>query len=270
MKWIKPEAFFIDLDGTAYDAIENGKHAISKTNKKTIMETNKKIPVIISTGRPPQDVYPLLKSLKLKYGVCQNGAIIIDNKNKVIYKKEITNKLGNKIIDFAKSKKLIIKPNATKVFYGVNFFNNIIVKNILKFKTSKKYNFNTKCNYTKFVLAGGTKKNMLKYQIKLKELLGDKASIVTSGRGFTIEITSDKATKGLGNKKIASLLKVSPDKCVHIGDSMNDSTTAEYMKLIAMKDGDPELIKMAHYIGVNHKNAGLSKILLGDIKKIKA
>ncbi len=263
---LNPKAYFIDLDGTSFDVREDGRSKISETNKKAIIETNKKTPVIISTGRQIDDTLPILKELGLDYGICQSGAQIINSKGEILEQNNFSSEIAETIFKIIVQKKLMFKPNDVSILYGARFPFGIIARTV-GFKTCKTYDFKKSDQYSKIVIFGSTKKRMA----KLAELFREKfssLSIVSSGNGYTIEITSDKATKGIANVKVAKLLKLNPLETVHIGDSMNDSTTHGKMILIAMANSNPKLIKMADWVGPHYKRAGLSKILLNnDIKK---
>ncbi|CAM9149601.1 HAD-IIB family hydrolase [Mycoplasma marinum] len=258
-----PKAYFIDLDGTAFDTRHDGKLIISEENKKAIIKTNKETPVIISTGRHVKDALPLIQELGLQYAVCQNGAQIIKNNGEIIEKHNFAAEDAEKVLSIAMKNKLMIKPNDDGVFFGARFPFGIITRKI-GFATHHKYDFVHTKEFTKIVLSGATKRKIAKLQEQLENLF-PKLSIVTSGNGYTIEITSEKATKGQGNVAVAKLLKIDPKETAHIGDSMNDSTTKGKMILVAMANSNPKLLKIADFHGPHHKPAGLAKVLNKDV-----
>ncbi|MGL4357106.1 MAG: HAD hydrolase family protein, partial [Cetobacterium sp.] len=52
---------------------------------------------------------------------------------------------------------------------------------------------------------------------------------------------------------------------VHIGDSMNDTSTINYLgALIAMENSSQHLLNVATHIGPNYKNGGLAKVFDGE------
>ncbi|NQZ29336.1 MAG: HAD-IIB family hydrolase [Mycoplasmatales bacterium] len=255
-----PQAYFIDLDGTAFDTRVDGHHAISEKNKKAIIETNKKIPVIISTGRHVKNALPLIQELGLKYAVCQNGAQIVDIKGNIIEKHNFPGPIAERILKIMMNNKMMIKPNDDGIFYGAKFPYGIIARHV-GFKTHKKYDFEHTKEFTKLVFSGARKNKIAKLNAELSEQFPS-LSIVTSGNGYTIEVTSGKATKGQANVTVAKLLGLKPKEAAHIGDSMNDSTCKGKMMLVAMANSNPKLIKMADWLAPSYKPAGLSKILL--------
>ncbi len=263
-----PKAYFIDLDGTAFDTKHNGHHVISEENKKAIIKTNKKTPVIISTGRHVKNVLPLIKELGLKYAICQNGAQIVDNKGNIVEKHNFPGAVAERILKIAMENKLMIKPNDDGIFYGARFPFGFITRRV-GFETHKKYDFEHTKEFTKLVFSGASKNKIYILSERLKNEFPS-LSIVTSGNGYTIEVTSSKATKGQANTSVAKMLGFKPMETAHIGDSMNDSTCKGKTILVAMANSNSKLLKMADWRGPSYKNAGVAKILLNkEIKENK-
>ncbi len=263
-----PKAYFIDLDGTAFDVRVEGHHAISEENKKAIIEANKKTPVIISTGRHVKNALPLIQELGLKYAVCQNGAQIVDNKGNIVEKHNFPGPIAENILKIMMNNKMMIKPNDDGIFYGAKFPYGLITRYV-GFKTHNKYDFEHTKEFTKLVFSGARKKKIAKLREQLSKEFPS-LSIVTSGNGYTIEVTSGKATKGQANSTVAKLLGFKPMETAHIGDSMNDSTCKDKTILVAMANSNPKLLAMADWIGPSYKPAGLAKILLNkELKENK-
>ena len=115
---------------------------------------------------------------------------------------------------------------------------------------------------TKILAFGKSKKNMMKLKEKLMTRHINIAINIVS-RGYAFEITSIKASKGLGDNFICKLLNINPKHSVHIGDSGNDLTTKPYVgSFIAMSNSIKLIKNQAHYIGCHFKKAGLAKLLL--------
>lgn len=266
----KFNAYFIDLDGTSRDDVflyhSSGYfHGMSKKNKAIIIETNKKTPVIISTGRDKYHVEKLLPELNIKYGICQNGAIIIDNKGKIIKEITINKKIAHSLIQFAQKHGLAIRINSDKEFYGGGFIIRQLAK-IFKEKNNKSKITKMRSKYIKITLFGNFKNSMTKI---LKEIEAKKLpiSVLTSARGYGIEITDKKATKGAAAIWICSLLKIDPKKAVHIGDTMND--TPAFRDLgngIAMANSSKEVKQFASFITTHYRKNGLVNALKGNVK----
>ncbi len=263
-----PKVFFIDLDGTTFDSRVDGHHAISEKNKQAIIEINKKTPVIISTGRHVKNALPLIQELGLKYAVCQNGAQIVDTEGNVIEKHNFPGPIAERILKIMMGNRMMIKPNDDGIFYGAKFPYGLITRYV-GFKTHRKYDFEHTKEFTKLVFSGAGKKKIAKLKEHLKQQFPS-LSIVTSGNGYTIEVTSGKATKGQANVAVAKLLGIDPMETAHIGDSMNDSTCKDKTMLVAMANSNPKLIELADWIGPSYKPAGLAKVLLNkEVKENK-
>ena len=259
----KPQAFFIDLDGTALDSHKAKLH-ISEENLNAIKLVNKKIPVIISTGRiNSKIVVELMQEFGSPYAICQNGGLIIDKENKIIAKYPIPNDELEGVIDFLKEEKMFMMFNSAAPIYG----------KASRIKWIKMWSRHASVlpyedipvledGCTKILAFGKSKKNML----KLKEILMQKhinVAIDIIAKGYAYEITSSKASKGLADSFVSKLLNVDPKLTVHLGDSGNDVTTIPFVgEFIAMANSIKLIKKQAKVIGPHYKKAGLGKLLL--------
>ena len=261
--------FFIDLDGTLLDAKKDGSHDISPDNHEALKLAKKqgKI-IIISTGRSGVQASKYLELVDWDYAVTGNGAVILKNVhgNKVIKQTNMTIRQSLLIIDFAKKHGLVLKVDDKRIGYGsFGKFQSFITKKI-RFQPVKHFNLEMHKEYYKIVLWGKTRSKMK----KLGKLLSEKVegvSVVSSSKGFTLEVTHKDSTKGIGNKYVAEQLGVTDkNHMIHIGDSMNDSTVVNYMGLIAMKNSPKELKNIATHIGPNYKKGGVAKVLAGQYK----
>ena len=258
------ECFFIDLDGTALDG---KRHTISETNAKKIKEINKITPVVISTGRSfGSKVKGLMKSLDIEYAICQNGSIIANNKNEILQQIFIDSSLISLIKRIARQYRVIIIPDSKYELYS-----NVLYLKPLIWLSRKHYfkveDFDETEKYNKLVLAGCRKRKLFKIFLKLKDDFPS-LSIKTSANDWIIEITDIKATKGLAALYLAKILNVKPNNSVHIGDSMNDTSTLDYLgALIAMKNSSKHLLNVATHTGPSYKKGGLAKILDGHFSE---
>lgn len=255
------ECFFIDLDGTSLD---HKRHNISDLNANKIREINKNTPVVISTGRSfGNKVKSLMKELGIKYAICQNGAIIANDNNEILRDIVIDSKTVSFIKNIAAKYRIIMIPNSSYQLYTMNWFMQPLVwlnrKHYFKLK-----DFDSSLKYNKIILAGCTKRKLFKIYLELKQKYPS-LSIKTSASDWIIEITDSKATKGLAAVFITELLNVNATKSVHIGDSMNDTSTLDYLgALIAMKNSSKHLLSVATHVGPDYRNGGLAKVLDGE------
>lgn len=262
------KVFFIDLDGTLLD---EKHHEISPTNLQAIHKLQKKANVILSTGRLGQNLSKYMKLTKVKYAVAGNGSQIVNSEGKVLWSKPIDQKTVKFVLDFAKKTGLSFKVDDGKTAYGVKGIISRLICRLLRYKILKHRNFDLRGIY-KLVLWGKNKYKMQRFVKKLKKVLVN-ASLVTSTRGYTIEITHHQATKGFGNEFVwKQLLHINDiKKTAHIGDSMNDSTVIGFVgMMVAMKNSPRDLIKIADYVGPHYKKGGFAKLINGyKLKRVK-
>ena len=263
------DVFFIDLDGTLLDEkAKNGKHTISEKNINAIKEISKTKNVVISTGRMGTSVAGYMKDTGVKYAVCANGALVIDDKGKVYKDDKLTIKQTLLLVDFAKKNKLTFKVDAIPEAFGARGFFAKQMSTRSGFAPRDHYNLDVHKEYYKIVMWGKLRCKNEKLIEKMKDEI-EGLSIVTSANGWTIEVTNEKSTKGLGNMKVAQLLKVEDKKkLIHIGDTMNDSTTIPYMRFVAMGNAKKNLKSMTKFIGPSYKNGGVAEIINGNYTKI--
>ncbi|MGL4343316.1 MAG: Cof-type HAD-IIB family hydrolase [Metamycoplasmataceae bacterium] len=265
-KLIHPDAIFLDLDGTTLDL---KKHGISKENIQAIREASKNSLIVISTGRSyNKKVKELMLLLDLKYAICQNGAYIIDieNNEKKILDIYIEKEEVEEIWKFAKKNNLVMLVNSEYKLYSrrkILFLARLFNKT--KYKKYSDFNFGQKIH--KIVLAGPFRKKIFKYYNEIKEEIPN-LSYSISGRDYIIEITHEDASKGIAADFLCNLLNLDASKSIHIGDSLNDSSTLSFLgALIAMGNASKHLKKIATHIGVKNKKGGLSKVLNGAFTK---
>lgn len=262
------KVFFIDLDGTLLDIKNKYSLDISNENKesmKKVISQGKHI--VVSTGRSGYQAKKYLDKIECEYAVTGNGSIILQN-NKIIKSIKIGLKKSLLLIDFAKKNKLVMKFDDSIIGYGSFGKVQSYITKKMNFKPVKNFNVDMHKQYHKIVLWGKTKRKMKKIGIELSKTING-ISIVSSSHGYTLEISDEKATKGLGNLFVANKMGFNKDQIMHIGDSMNDSTTIPFMRLVAMKNSAKELKLMAKFHGPHFKKSGVAKILNGDYEHNK-
>lgn len=262
--------FFIDLDGTTLDNKKGINHVMSLENLKAIKEAKqdgKKI--IVSTGRSWESSSKFIKLIKCEYAVIYNGAQVVTQEGKVILNHTLTTRQILLILEIAQKEKLVLKFDGDSKGYGTFSFIQRFLCKKFGFTPVLGFHIDLQKQYKKVLIWGKTKWKMQKLVDKIKQKI-DNISIVTSAKGWIIEITALGATKGQSNAYVSKLLNIDPKFTAHVGDSMNDSTTIGHVgSLIVMKNGDKQLKKLSPYRGPHYKNAGLGKILQGHIYKIK-
>lgn len=262
------EALFVDLDGTLFD---KWNKKISKKNIEAVKLIQKEIPFIISTGRSYSNkVKKIMNLLDIKYAICQNGSLIVDNQGNIMKNITLNKEQVTKIVDITKENRLGFTINSEFLIYS-NYWLFAPFRFLWrkKWKPIKKYQF--KENFVnKIVIAGlirAKKVWRLSDEIR-KKVLG--VSVKSSGRDKIIEITDKSATKGKGAELIANILNIDVKNTIHIGDSENDTTTLNKVgALIAVKNSSKKLLNVATHVGPNHKRGGVAKILNGEFSEVK-
>ncbi|QJG67250.1 Cof-type HAD-IIB family hydrolase [Mycoplasma phocoenae] len=254
----KPQAIFIDLDGTLVDA---RKKQISEENKNEVIKVNQTIPCFISTGRGlSEELINTTQELGLDYGVAQNGAIIYDRSGKIIRKFTIKDSTYEQLFKKITKFKIPFIANSSKIIYSNSLSSKLIPLFKKEYKIEKTKNAQNLTDITKILLLFSSAKKARKIQKSFSKEFRDLNVLLASNHA--IEINDINASKGKANSFICSLNNIDPLKTVHIGDSMNDSTTAQYMGcLIAMQNSSADLKKIASEQGEYFKKAGLAKIL---------
>lgn len=100
---MKKRIVFCDVDGT----LLNSKHQISPLTQKAILTLQEKeIPFVISSGRCPRGVYPLLEKCGFKGPIISySGSLILDENREVISHQGISKSLAEEVITFLEEKK---------------------------------------------------------------------------------------------------------------------------------------------------------------------
>lgn len=262
------KAFFIDLDGTLLDAKDKkGKLAISEENLNAIKKVQEEgKTVVVSTGRS-FDAEGWLKQVNSPYAVLSNGAIVVVE-DKIVRHLKLSVRQSLLIHEFAWKNGLSFKLNDQKIAYGAFKFLPRLFAKKHGFIPQDNFNFEMHKEHTKFVLFGKSKSKMAKLIKQLSKKIPD-AAIVTSAGGYTIEVTHADATKGKGNQFIyEKYLKLPMEQTMHIGDTMNDSTTIGFVgKMVALKNSDRNLKVLTPYAGPHYKNAGVAKVINGKFTK---
>ncbi|QJR43911.1 Cof-type HAD-IIB family hydrolase [Mycoplasma miroungirhinis] len=260
----RPQAIFVDLDGTLVDLKNNN---ISTLNITTIQNINKKIPCFISTGRGlSKSLLETTNMLGLNYGIAQNGAIIFDKVGNIIKKHTINKASYLNIIDLLTAAKFSFIINSQKIIYSDTLLSKIIKFFKKEYIVQKNLQAKNIDEVTKILVISSKIKRLAELKkLLLKEFID--INVVSIANNHALEITDINATKGKANSFICSLINIDPLKAIHIGDSMNDASVIHYLGgLIAMKNANPELKKLATIIGFHHKKSGVAKTLNKLIK----
>ncbi|MBU4691777.1 Cof-type HAD-IIB family hydrolase [Mycoplasma sp. ES3225-GEN-MYC] len=268
----KPKLIFIDLDGTSLDY---KRKLLSSKNIDAINSLSKKgIKTVVSTGRGINK-----KTISILEQIDSTDNFIAWNGAKVIYNgEEIFSATINKEI-LVQIKKLILKYNMSVIvnsnFRKLTYTNNYLLKFIVKLKKgnhNKLDEFNIDMPIFKLIIWSPKKKNINDFYNDIQNKFKTKLNIVEA-RNYNkfIEVTDISASKGKAELLFAQKYGVDTDLCVHIGDTMNDASAAQYLKnVIAMKNATKDFKKIASHVSpFSYRKGGLAKTLKHFIKNTK-
>ncbi|VEU59703.1 Cof-type HAD-IIB family hydrolase [Mesomycoplasma neurolyticum] len=257
----KIDVLFLDLDGTLLDTGVGQWAKISKNNQEAVCNFSKIGKVVISTGRSfTWHVRKIAESVNASFLVCQNGSLIYDKNFHKIKDKKISSSVVDSIFQIAKQFKASIVANSSFFIYGPFFWNRFF--SIFSSFKAKKYTDFKPYETNKILLIHKSQKKINKIFSEIKKHFKDEVSVEIVGKNWAIEITRKDCSKGIAAKEIAKILNVDLKNTIHIGDSMNDSSTKNIVgKLIAVKSGSKKLKKIADEIGPKRRNAGIAKII---------
>ena len=222
----------IDMDGT----LLNSKNEVSSRTKLAIdMAKSKGVHVVLSTGRILKSALAYSKSLNLKSPIIAcNGAIMVDESEKIIYKSPIEKNLVEKIVNMAKKRDIYYH------FYDESkFYSHTKVEEVLKF-----YNEGSSKSNIDFHLFGSIhelmEKNINVYKFlfvdnnnsklnSLREELNSLGNISTSSSwSNNIEAMSLNVSKGEALRQLCKSLDIDSKEVIAIGDSENDLSMLEF------------------------------------------
>ncbi|QBF34817.1 HAD family phosphatase [Mycoplasmopsis phocirhinis] len=258
----KAKAYFIDLDGTFLDK-PNGHGTVSETNIQTAKKINKYKPIIFSTGRGNTDfTMTIANKVGSKYVVCLNGALIVDNNNKVLYSKTLNKQLIAEVIEIFKKHKMFIYINGEVLMFHCGNLDSPYMKSWALNTDKAHYSqIDTSIDISKLLVFGLSREQTAQLHKQLT-LAYPQFSFYLVSNGWTIEVGPKDANKGIANSIVCQYLGIDPKQAFHIGDSANDLPTKEYLGKFICVQGALDFVKQkADAIGYDFANCGLSKIL---------
>ncbi|MBD5788403.1 hypothetical protein MSGX11T_00030 [Mycoplasma synoviae GX11-T] len=262
----KPSAIFIDLDHTSLDSRVNNKSVFSEKNRKAIIEINKEIPVVISTGRGlTSATKEIIDSVNLNSYVLWNGAkVVVDNEE--VFLKEIPQEIALEIFDeIAKFKSVMVLNSDFKNQSYFAWKSLRFVLKLLRFDSLKKYDeFDRESTIFKFIVFDLRKEKLFKIRKHLEEKFGNFVTITESGnKNNILEISAKGVSKASGNKIFCEHKNIDVTRAIHLGDAMNDASCVGVLgKTIAFANASDAFKKVAdEVLPYTYENAGLARFL---------
>lgn len=212
-----------DLDGTLL--LPN--HTIGDFTKQTLKKLHQKgMTFIFATGRHHVDVASFRSIVGIPaYMITSNGARVHTPDNELLYSKNLPEDVVQPIIDIIKQD----PANRIHIYAGDNWLTD---KEDLKLSTHhQESGFNYQVfdadnaptqEIAKVFLTHTDHEHLAEYEVKLKELFGDKLNISFS-TPWCLEMMAQSVSKGAALEAVAKQLGKELEHCIAFGDGMNDA-----------------------------------------------
>ncbi|MDD2502346.1 MAG: Cof-type HAD-IIB family hydrolase [Clostridia bacterium] len=262
MKTMNYSLIAVDLD----DSLLGSDLKISKNDKGALFAAREKgVQITIATGRMLDSAMPFIKEMEIDIPVITyQGAFIKDiQTGKTLVRKSVPMEYAHSIIDECKNKNLHIQAYSDSSYF---------------FEQENQYSrYYHKMSGVKGKEAGNLKQFLEEEPIKLliiaepsiiqehmkyfQKLFGDKLQVLIS-RPHYLEFTNGEATKGKALSKLGSMLGISGEETIAIGDSFNDISMIEYAGLgVAMGNAPDEVKSFAQYITRSNDEGGVADVV---------
>lgn len=258
-----------DLDETLLDENKN----ITQDNIDMINQARESgINFIIATGRGYTSIQQYLDQLDLKhkgyYSITNNGAIISDNlNNDHIEFQGLDYSVVKKIADFGLDKGLCVQIfTATDVYSYLTDDNEREV--LLSFKPDahvmegKDYEFIQDMDIVKVMYHSLDIPYLQSLENQLSTDIKDAVTISYSSHRY-MEFNAKGISKAIGIEKLLSILNISKEEVLAIGDNHNDYSMLAYVPHSAtVSNGVKELKELCEYVSpYSHSESGVADII---------
>lgn len=243
--------FICDLDGVL---VRNDGNVRSKDIATIRTFINNGGEFIICTGRLDQDIKYIEEKIGIqgKFRISQNGAVIKNNKDEIVFHKKINNEYISVINDIVSNYEVRTEINDVNNRYFpsprapediAEFVDTSIVEKDLFNYASKKLEPTIYLNF-------GTYKEFKKIKEHIEKKLGNKVT-VTQTSATSLEIFSNKASKGKALKYVANELGFKKKEIIVAGDAESDLTMFPYAGVsfaVSKEAGEIVIDAANHYV----------------------
>jgi Cof subfamily protein (haloacid dehalogenase superfamily) len=275
-----------DMDGT----LLNSRQMISEGNRTAIKKAQEKgIEVVIATGRSYDEAQTVLAEAGLQCPIiCVNGAEVRTKEGEIIHTNELSAKQSLDIYEILYHSDTYYEVFTNKGIYtdhyekGVQTLMNIFqtanpdmpedqIYEMAKNRYSKGHiqiveNYehviesNDQLVY-KFLVVSKNPSELMRVKEKLEAI--PEISVSSSG-SENLEVTHNKAQKGIALTWFTERMGISMQETMAIGDNLNDLSMFERVgRSVAMGNGHPDIKKIcSHETAVNDED-GVGKAILG-------
>lgn len=207
---------------------------------------------IICTGRLDQDIKYIEDKIGIqgKFRISQNGAVIKNDKDRIVYHKKINKEyipIINKIVSKHEVRteinnvdnRYFPSPRAPEEI--AEFVDTSIVKEDL-------FNYANDNLEPTIYLNFGTSKQFKEIEEKIKKQLGNKVTVTQTSQ-TSLEIFSNEASKGKALKYVANKLEFKKEEIIVAGDAESDLTMFPYagVSFAVGKEANETVVEAADY-----------------------
>ncbi|MCR3956469.1 MAG: Cof-type HAD-IIB family hydrolase [Gudongella sp.] len=260
----------IDMDGTLLDS---SNRLTERTRKAIDMAKKKNIEVVIATGRVLKSALYYSDMLKLdSYIAACNGAIVVDNKGRDIFRKPIDKKKLEKIME--------IGHNMSVYFHFYNedtFFTKTYVKEIVEYYSSSNGKFTgqsidvdiyekmedissrTDLDVFKFLFIDNNpdKLEQLRENLNLVEGIS-----ISKSWANNLEVMEEGISKGRSLEHLCQLMNISLENTMAIGDNENDLSMLSLAGLsVGMGNGAKAVLENVDYVTEDNDHDGVARAI---------
>lgn len=255
---------FCDVDGT----LLNSNHVVLSNTVSAINELESKgIEFVITSGRSPAGIYPILQKNNLISPIIAfGGALILDKNKNALYSKGFSKSIGREVIKAIEESKMDIAWNV--------FSNDLwIVKSkndkriIREEKLVKASNIQGNIDIIKDgneihkIMCIGNPDTILEMEKYLKSKFSN-LSIFKSA-DILLEIMQKNVNKGSAIKELCKIWNIPIEKTVAFGDNYNDVDMLKTVSMpFLMENAPSELKQIFKNITDNNDNDGIYKGLI--------
>lgn len=266
----------LDLDGTLFNC--EGK--ITEETKKEIKRaTDKGVHVVISTGRPYNGVpFDQIKGLGINYAITTNGsAIYYIPENKCIYENCMDFEIIEPILPFLLEKRIHIDTyidgeGFTPTYCRENLHKLNVIPSLKEYILATRTPTDDLIGYIKnsgkkvqkatlnfYPLPDGTPE----HREEVRAFLSTNPSIECVCGGFNnLEFTKAGVTKGEALRHLASLLSLSIEETMAIGDTENDLSILKAAGIgVAMGNAPSDIQAISDYVTDTNEKDGVGKAI---------
>ena len=260
----------LDIDHTL---INSAEQLTSETQKTLITAKNRRIKVVLCSGRPARGVKKLLQELDLngqddQYLICLGGSFIQTTNGESLYFKKISAKQIFKLyylshlyglkIQFEGSDSNMYTPERNVSPVTVHFCDRgslplcyRTIDEIMALSIAKAVVVGDEDQITSFKKVINTE---LKFQLNDMEVIASEVN--------AIEFNAKNVSKGNALDFLGKELDITKDEMMAVGDQSNDLSMLNYVKYsVAMGNAIPEVKQAAHYLTDDNDHDGVAHIV---------